>query len=311
MKEDAHAKIPVTVVMRSYNDAVLLPRTLRALDEQEGVAVTLLVFESASTDDSKAIFEAHGYDWIRHLEPGSYRSSKVLNEGVDRAETELVAFVNSDAIMIGRDVLRRMAEALLADDRRAGAFARQIVRPDANAMTQVDYHVAFDNRNQLGARAAAWMSLVCSMVRKTAVLEIPFDDELTFAEDAVWSQTAIERGWRTAYVPEALVEHSHDYTWEQRYRRTFGDSAALARIAEAEPARGLFSGFLLPYGKRCVRDVQRLRRIGKLHQFWRVPFYRWPLMRATWKGSVAGWDYFHQASSENSGERLQPVIPRK
>jgi rhamnosyltransferase len=311
MKEEATAKIPVTVVMRSYNDADLLCRTLRALDEQEGVAITLLVFESASTDASKKIFEAHGYDWIKHLEPGSYRSSKVLNEGVERAETELVAFVNSDAIMIGRDVLRRMAEALLADDRRAGAFARQIVRPEANAMTRVDYHVAFDNRSQLGERAAAWMSLVCSMVRKTAVAEVAFDAELTFAEDAVWSQAIIDRGWRTVYVPEAIVEHSHDYNWEQRYRRTFGDSAALARLAESEPARGLVAGFLLPYAKRCVRDVLRLREIGKLHHFWRVPIYRWPLMRATWKGSVAGWDYFHGRSSESSGERLQPVIARK
>jgi len=303
------AKIPVTVVMRSYNDAALLPRTLRALDEQEGVVVTLFVFESASRDDSKAILAAHGCDWIRHLDPGTYRSSKVLNEGVARAETELVAFVNSDAILIGRNVLRRLAEAVLADDRRAGAFARQIVRPEAKAMTRVDYHVAFDNREQLGARAEAWMSLVCSMVRKAAVEEVPFDEALTFAEDAVWSQTMIDRGWRTAYVPEAIVEHSHDYTWEQRYRRTFGDSAALARLAASEPERGLVAGFLVPYAKRCGRDVIRLREIRKLHHVWRVPFYRWPLMRATWKGSVAGWDHFH--GTGGAEHELQPVIARR
>ena len=228
-------KIPVTVVMRSYNDAALLPRTLKALDEQDGVDVTLLVFESASTDDSAEIFEAHGTDWICHMEPGSYRSSRVLNEGVRRANTELVAFVNSDAIMIGRDVLRLMAEAILANERCAGAFARQIVRPDAKPMTRVDYHVAFDNREQLGEPAEHWMSLVCSMVRRSAVERVPFDEELTFAEDAVWSQTMIDEGWTTAYVKEAIVEHSHDYTWRQRYRWTYGDSAALARLRRAAP----------------------------------------------------------------------------
>lgn len=302
-------QIAVTVVMRSYNDAALLGRTLRALDEQEGVRVSLVVFESASTDGSKDIIEAHGYDQITHLAPGSYRSSKVLNAGVRSARTELVAFVNSDAVMIGRNVLRRMAEVILADPRRAGAFARQLVRPGANVMTRVDYHVAFDNRRELGARAANWMSLVCSMVRKTAVVEVPFDEELTFAEDAVWSQTVIDRGWRVAYVPEAIVEHSHDYTWEQRYRRSFGDSAALARIAESEPERGLLDGFLVPYLNRCARDVLRLREIGRPLQFWRVPFYRWSLMRASWKGSVAGWDYFHRPH-RGDGERLQPVVAR-
>lgn len=301
--------IPVTVVMRSYNDAALLPRTLRALDEQEGVDVTLLVFESASTDNSAEIFEKHGTDWIRHMEPGSYRSSKVLNEGVARAKTKLVSFVNSDAVMIGRNVLRLLAEAVLKDEKCVGSFARQIVRDDAWPMTRVDYHVAFDNRHLLGEKPEHWMSLVCSMVRKEAIEMQPFDDALTFAEDAVWSQIMIDKGYRTAYVPEAIVEHSHDYKWEQRYRRTFGDSAALSRLLDKKP-KGMLRGFLLPFLKRCVRDSLRLVKLGYPANAWYVPFYRWPMMRAEWKGSVEGWKYFNSEEGKD-GENLQPVIPKK
>ena len=49
--------IPVTVVMRSYNDADLLPRTLAALDRQQGVMIELIVIESASTDNSLEIMK--------------------------------------------------------------------------------------------------------------------------------------------------------------------------------------------------------------------------------------------------------------
>ena len=45
--EMSAARIPVTVVMRSYNDAALLPRTLAALDAQQGVELKLFVYESA------------------------------------------------------------------------------------------------------------------------------------------------------------------------------------------------------------------------------------------------------------------------
>ena len=46
--------------MRSYNDAALLPRTFAGLDKQRGVDITLIVFESASTDDSPNIIREHG-----------------------------------------------------------------------------------------------------------------------------------------------------------------------------------------------------------------------------------------------------------
>ena len=115
--------IPITVVLRSYNDAALLPRTLAALDTQTDVDLTLLAFESASRDSSLQILQDHGgFVHIEQLEPGSYQSSRVLNAGVERATTELVAFVNSDAILLHDRVLRQLADCLLAAEKRAGAF---------------------------------------------------------------------------------------------------------------------------------------------------------------------------------------------
>ena len=304
------AKIPVTVVMRSYNDAALLPRTLAALDAQRGVDLTLFVYESASSDGSKEIFEEHGYDYIHHLAPGEYRSSKVLNGGAERSRDELVAYVNSDAIMTEPMTLRRLAEAILADDKVCGAFARQTVRADANPMTRVDYSVAFDNRHELGEPAASWMSLVCSMVRRSALMEHQFDEALTFAEDAVWSQAMIQRGWRTAYVREAVAEHSHNYTWEERYRRTYGDAAALARLLKQAPDRSYLTGFFIPYVKRCLRDLPRLAKVGKLSSCYMIPGYRWPLMLAQFRGTRDGWDFFNSESEQDGKELLQPVIAR-
>ena len=301
--------IPVTVVMRSYNDAALLPRTLAALDSQQGIDLTLFVYESASTDGSKQIFETHGYDYIRHLEPGEYRSSNVLNDGTERSRDELVAYVNSDAVMTEPMTLRRLADAILADEKVCGAFARQTVRADADPMTHVDYHVAFDRRHELGGPAASWMSLVCSMVRRSALIENRFDGTLTFAEDAVWSQGMIDQGWKTAYVKEAVAEHSHNYTWEERYRRTYGDAAALAALLKEEPDRNYLTGFLIPYLKRCLRDLPRLAKVGKLHAFYKIPFYRWPLMLANFRGTRDGWDFFNSEPEEGK-ERLQPVIAK-
>ncbi len=299
----AEEKLPITVVMRSHNDARLLPQTLGALDAQEGVSTKLFVFESASTDGSKELFEAHGCDRIVHLEPGGYHSATVLNQGVEWAETELVAFVNSDAIMMDRHVLRQLGDAILVDPSCAGAFCRQITRPDASPLTRLDYFTAFENRHELG-HYAQMMSLVCSMVRKTAWQENPFDPALTFAEDYVWSHRALERGWSLAYVPRAVVEHSHDYSGEELYRRHFGDSAALACVREKPPSTSPLFGLVLPMVGRCTRDAWRLLRMGAPGEMWRLPGYRLPMLKGEWRGALAGWHHFRVMQSRDP----QPVV---
>ena len=61
----------------------------------------------------------------------------VLNKGISMATTELVALINSDAILEQNDTLpTHGAIHSWRPAKCAGVFARQSVRPDANAMTK-------------------------------------------------------------------------------------------------------------------------------------------------------------------------------
>ncbi len=298
--------IPLTVVMRSYNDAPLLPRTLAALKAQEGVAWELIVMESASTDGSPEIFERFGCRHLERLAPGSYRSSRVLNRGVELSPTELVVFLNSDGILGDPHVLRRLAEATLADPRCAGAYARQVARPDAGPMTRLEYHTAFDRRHELTDAAGA-MSLVCSLIRKSAWAVERFDERLTYAEDTVWSTRIQAKGWTVVYVPEAGAEHSHEYTWAERHRRQFGDHAALAVLATTPPPADVLRGVVIPWAKRCLRDTWRLTKRGEPWHAWRLPLHHWPLQLGKWHGATAGWAHFQDPATR---DQTQPFLKR-
>jgi glycosyltransferase involved in cell wall biosynthesis len=299
-------ELAMTVVMRSYNDAALLPRTLAALRAQRGVRWKLIVFESASTDGSPAILEAFGPDRMERLEPGTYRSAAVMNRGAAWADTELIAYLNSDAIMNHDHVLRLLGDTVLADELCVGAFAAQTPRPEASALTRLDYHIAFARRHELGGEEAHWLSMVCSMIRRSAWLDLRFDERLTYAEDAVWSARQRERGRFIRFVPEASVEHSHEYTWAERYRRTYGDKAALAVLATRPPPANAFSGFAVPFAKQCLRDAWLLLRLGRPWAAWRVPAYRWPQLLGAWHGARAGWRHWRGEARD----RTQPILRR-
>jgi rhamnosyltransferase len=157
------------------------------------------------------------------------------------------------------------------------------------------------------------MTLVCSMIRREAWLEIPFDRAVTFAEDAIWSHQIAERGWSIHYVPEAVAEHSHNYTARQRYVRAYGDAAALARIADAPPPADTLRGFFLPLARRCLRDSLRLIQLGMPAAVLRLPFHRWPQLRGEWHGARDGYRHFHnktsaeQLADQNREPSLQPI----
>jgi rhamnosyltransferase len=48
-----------------------------------------------------------------------------------------------------------------------------------------------------------------------------FPKEVIFGEDTITAAKLVLGGWKIAYVAEAQVYHSHDYTWVQDFRRYF------------------------------------------------------------------------------------------
>lgn len=293
------ADIDIDVVMRCWNDAALLPRTLAGLARQRGVRLRLIAIDSASTDGSFELLAAARPAHLLRLEPGTYRSSRVLNQGLALTRTPLVALINSDAVLEQDDCLLRLAQALGADPRLAGVCAAQEVRHGASAMTRLDHDIAFARRHELGA-GSAWLSLVCSLLRRDAWEALPFDERLTYAEDAVWSARIATLCWRTGMVAGAACEHSHDYGWKERYRRAYGDAAGLAALREQPPARTPLGGVLKPLAKRLARDGLRLARLGRPWQAALLPLHRWPQMLGAWHGARDGW------AALRRGER-QPV----
>jgi rhamnosyltransferase len=291
MSRQKETLIDITVVLRSYNDAALLPFTLKSLDDQRGVNISLYAFESASTDGSKEILEQHGYDRIEHLKPGTYHSSTVLNTGVEWSSTEFVAFINSDAILLSDDVLIKLAHALSKCSDCCGAFARQKARPNASVMTRLDYFAAFEHREELGDKSD-YMSLVTSMIRRSCWEAIRFDPTLTYAEDYVWSERVKHAGYQLCYVKDAEVEHSHNYSNSDFYRRCYGDAAAISSLTGKPPPGDIIRGVLLPLCKRVMRDFYRLYRMGELSAVWKMLFYRWAGQLGQWRGSRDAWKQF-------------------
>jgi len=68
-----------------------------------------------------------------------------------------------------------------------------------------------------------------SCISREAWTRVPFR-EVPYAEDRVLAIDMLRAGYAKAYVPDAAVSHSHQYTTSQHLRRSFDEARALREV---------------------------------------------------------------------------------
>ena len=148
---------------------------------------------------------------------------------------------------------------MLFRSRLAGAFARQAPRPDADPLTRRDllsWVAAGPEPRSVFIDPARYQALapleryrlsafddVASAVRRELLLAHPFV-ATRFGEDLEWGQRMLKLGYGLAYVPEAVVVHSHPRTAVGVFRRNYLGHRQLQRL----------------FGFRSVPDFPRFLR---------------------------------------------------
>lgn len=242
----------ISIVMRSHNDEPYIGRTLESFRSQRcSRSFEIVSMDDSSTDRSREIIAE--YPGVRRIDPppGVYIPGKTLNAAVRACRGEVVVFNNADAIPLDDEWLERLTTPLFAEPDVAAAFANQLPRPDALWLVRKDSYRAYGD----GKTAAKWdffFSLASSAARRGELTEYPFSLTLRSSEDIDWAWRATRRGRLLRYVPEARVEHSHNYGWTALGKRFYSEGDSAAQIFGTVP--GLW-GSLVRAGVETLRDV--------------------------------------------------------
>jgi rhamnosyltransferase len=282
---------PVSIIMRSYNEGWALRETLPALLAQDYKNWELIVIDSGSTDGSVDLIRqarpAH-FVQIKHEE---YNPSRVMNHGMQLARTEFGIFLNADATPQGNNWLRPLVAAL-QDPKAAAVFGRQIPRPDCQAVFAHDYERCF-GPNRESTRWDHFFSMVSSGLRKDIWSQRGFLEKMQYSEDDEYTRWCREQGFEIVYVPESVVMHSHNYTSQQAYKRSFGEAKALAAVWNDVPTDINFpKTVLLGWTNDARRDLIYCARSGRLREWPHAAGIRWQQRRAKLAGFREGWKFY-------------------
>ena len=277
-------KAPVWVVVRSWNDAWIVERTLQGVRRQT-VPARILVMDNESTDGSPDIVRRYA-DLLDPVPAGTYVPGRVLNRAMELTDGEFVVFLNSDCPPQNDQWL---VEILSAFEQETGAvFSRQTSRPDCYPIFVRDTEDTFGN----GALQARWrhcFSMASSAVRRSVWEKTPFRNDLTYSEDIDWTWRIKQHGYGVKYAPLSVVEHSHNYSLKQFWKRQRGEGQADAQIFEWDDWSGSRLRYsLLPCLRQIVADWRFVAKRGEWAWLFWAPFYRLAQMHGRRRGFEKG-----------------------
>lgn len=228
----------LSVIIPTCNAARWLDGQLNLLMRQSLVPDEILVVDSASTDQTRAI--ARNCPQVRLIEIAreSFDHGGTRSMAARRSRGDILVFLTQDAIPATSDSLRLLVEPLRQDDRVAVCYGRQLPHAHAspfaahlrlfNYPDRYEAPRCYEDRGRLGLHTI-FCSNSFAAYRRNALEEAGFFPErLLFGEDTFTVAKMLELGYCVCYVHTAQVFHSHSYSVKDEVKRYFDIGAAHA-----------------------------------------------------------------------------------
>jgi rhamnosyltransferase len=240
------ARRDVSVAIPVRDGGAPFAAVLEALAGQS-VAHELLVCDSGSTDGSLELAREHGAR-VLEIPPEQFTHGGVRNRLMDAAGSAHVALLTQDSEPADARWLERLLEGFRLAADVAIVYGPYRPRPHAAPSVRIELERWFTSLSPDGApqverlqpneRLLPAVELIGrrgfftdanACLARAAWQRVPFR-EVPYAEDRVLAIDMLRAGYAKAFIPQAAVIHSHDYTaWEQ-LRRCFDEWRGLREV---------------------------------------------------------------------------------
>jgi rhamnosyltransferase len=204
--------------------------------QRVAAAVEIVVVDSGSSDGSVEVALEHGAR-VERIERAAFSHGGTRNRLMELARGDPVAFLTQDALPLGDGWLAALLRGFELAADVALVCGPHRPRPGASPMVRREltgFFARFGDAPRvdrlgaapLGLGPASFFSSVNGAVARWAWERVPFRP-VAYAEDHFLAADVLRAGLAKAYVPDAAVEHSHDYRGLGWLRRVFDEFSAL------------------------------------------------------------------------------------
>ena len=219
----------VYLIVPTQNPGRLWQQWLAAMGRLQP-SIAGLVVDSASTDSTDFSALPSSWQFLRIAAADfNHGGTRTMALNYAPSGTEVVVFMTQDALLASTDALKTLLGAFV-DPTIACAYGRQLPHDDATPLAEhargfnypkTSRTISMDDQVQLGLKTC-FLSNSFAAYRLADLLAVGgFPSDVILGEDMYVAARLLMAGKRVAYVAEACVQHSHNYTLIQEFRRYF------------------------------------------------------------------------------------------
>jgi rhamnosyltransferase len=224
----------ISIIIPTLNAGMQMERLLSMLSVQDTKPLEVIIIDSSSGDNTVDIAKEFGAKTMV-IPRSAFNHSKTRNMAAMEAQGDILVFMTQDALPRDDKLLRKLTTPLKVSDiaatygrhiPRSGAspleiFTRQFSYPDTGSIKRIE------DIKQYGIKTFRF-SNVCSAIKKELFLKVGmFPEGIRANEDMLIAAKLILNGYKVAYVPDAKVIHSHNYSLLQQLRRYYNIGSSL------------------------------------------------------------------------------------
>ena len=151
------------------------------------------------------------------------------NYGAHLSDADIIMFMTQDAVPDNKDLVKHLLEPF-SNPQVAAAYGRQLPRKNAGTIEKYTRTFNYPEKSSIKSKEdlpklgikTYFCSNVCSAYRKNAYDNLGgFVTKTIFNEDMIMASAIIQAGYSIAYAADAMVVHSHEYTYIQQFKRNF------------------------------------------------------------------------------------------
>jgi rhamnosyltransferase len=188
----------------------------------------VFIVDSSSNDGTAELAKSNGYN-VTVIERESFDHGGTRQMIAARLSWASILVYLTQDVVPEPNAIQELLQAL-GDSQIGAAFGRQLPRQGAKpieehsrAFNYPDKSVVrtLERRKDLGFKAI-FFSNAFSAYRREALMSVGgFPQDVIVSEETIVSAKLLMAGWKTAYVAEARVRHSHDFTVKDEFTRFF------------------------------------------------------------------------------------------
>ena len=268
----------VDVIIPTYRPGNEFGELVSKLQQQKYPIHKIIIINTESEAFPEVIESTPYQVEVTHIRPEEFDHGGTRNMGASISYADIVLYMTQDAIPADDNLIKNFVDVFERNSDVGIAYGRQLPKNDCNIIERYTRRFNYpdkscikskDDLSRLGIKTF-FCSDVCAAYRRNYLLSAGgFEDPTIFNEDMIFAGKRILAGDKVAYVAEAKVIHSHNYTGMQQFHRNFDLAVSQVQhpeVFEGVPSEGEGIRMVKATAKYLIRSGQPLQILKLIYQ---------------------------------------------